>query len=61
MNGPTTPAWQKLYTTPLDAQEREKLALRALRCILEEKLLPLHSLEQTALQSILQSVERRVR
>jgi hypothetical protein len=61
MNGPSSPSWTRLYRTPPDAQDRERLALRALRCILEEKLLPLQDLERSALSHIVESVARRVR
>ena len=45
----------------MSPSEREKLALRALQSILKDKMLPLHHVEQTALESILKRVEGVVR
>ena len=61
MNGPTSPAWQRLYRTPMDSVERERLALQALRAILEQKMLPLHHLEESALSHIVDRVGRALR
>jgi len=61
MNGPSSPAWQRLYSTPMDAAERERLALRALRAILDQKMLPLHNMEESALSHIVERVGRVVR
>jgi len=61
MNGPSSPAWQRLSSTPMDAAERERLALRALRAILEQKMLPLHNLEESALSHIVERVGRVLR
>jgi len=61
MSRPTSPAWQALYQSPMDAVERERLALSALRTILEQKMLPLHNLEESALRHIVERVGRVVR
>jgi len=45
----------------MDAAERERLALRALRAILEQKMLPLHNMEESALSHIVERVGRVVR
>jgi hypothetical protein len=54
-------SWQNLYITPASPEEREKMAIAALRAILDENLLPLGDLEKSAMRHILESVSRRVK
>jgi hypothetical protein len=56
---PPTPI-ARMYTTPMDDEDRKRLALGALRVILDIRMLPFTSLEVSALSHILESVARRV-